>query len=116
MLAGMLAFSRALDRFCPTSRARPSPLNDVYDTSNWPEVIIPSARLDRRFTLQSQPIGCQSVSNGHFTIVWLDLVLTLLSLIGFQVSKPQPGNRKRLGFEAPPNQLAANAYSCEIRF
>ena len=33
----------------------------------------------------------------------------------FQVAEAQLGNRKDSGIERAPNQLAADAYSCEIR-
>ena len=46
----LVFFPGALDRFCPTPRAKLSQLDHEYDTSNWPD-----ARSDPE-TTQSPPV------------------------------------------------------------
>ena len=64
---------------------------------------------------QPLPIRCEGIIYSHGTVCHRNLVLDQLALLLFQVAERQLGDRMDLGFEAAPNQLAANAYSCEIR-
>jgi len=79
-------------------------------------LVFPCSWLDGCVPLQALSIHCKGIIHGHGTISHRNLMLGQLALLLFQVAEAQLGNRKHLGFEAAPNQLAANAYSCEIRF